>query len=148
MKEETREKKTTETIYIAIDGTEFKDKSECKKYEESAQCALLAKYNPYVTTHLTEYQLFDTGSEDYEYDIFKLQHDWQIDTLIQLKHLSYSRCTQEELDGLRQKLQKNMGNNILIGRGCGYDGFSFYIYGSIEDRITYIRKACKIDEEA
>ena len=36
------------TKYKAIDGTIFNSDSECKKYEESAKCALLYKYNKFA----------------------------------------------------------------------------------------------------
>lgn len=147
MKEKIIDKIIKETIYVASDGTEFRDKEQCKKYEDTAKCALLAKYNPGVINNLSEYHLFDTGSEEYMYDLFKLQYNWQIDTIIQLHCLSYPRYNQGDIDVLRQKLEKNMGNILLIGRGAEYDGFNFYIYGSIEDRIAFILKNCKLDEK-
>ena len=36
MKQETREKTEKYSVWIASDGTEFKDKTECSKYEETA----------------------------------------------------------------------------------------------------------------
>lgn len=142
MKEEIREKIGTETIYIAYDGTEFKDKEQCKKYEDSAKCALLYKYKPYVIKTVTEYDLFGVGSEEYEYDLFNLQYSWQIDLLIQLDFLNYNRG--KEYEELRERLEKSIGKIILIGRGDPYDGRSFYIYESIDDRISRILKHCEV----
>lgn len=142
MKEEIREKIGTETIYIAYDGTEFKDKEQCKKYEDSAKCALLYKYKPYVIKTITEYDLFGVGSEEYEYDLFNLQYSWQIDLLIQLDFLNYNRG--EEYEELRKKLDQCMGKIILIGRGDPYTGWCFYIYESIDDRISRILKHCEV----
>lgn len=142
MKEEIREKISTETIYIACDGTEFKDKEQCKKYEDSARCALLSKYKPYVIKTVTEWDLFKAGSEDYEYDLFNLQYSWQIDLLIQLDFLNYNRS--KEYEELRERLEKSIGKIILIGRGDQYNGWNFYIYESIDDRISRILKHCEV----
>lgn len=142
MKEEIREKIGTETIYIACDGTEFKDKEQCKKYEDSAKCALLSKYKPCVIKTVTEWDLFKAGSEDYEYDLFNLQYSWQIDMLIQLDFLNYDR--DKAYEELRERLEKSIGKIILIGRGDPYNGWCFYIYESIDDRISRILKHCEV----
>ena len=142
MKEEIREKIGTETIYIAYDGTEFKDKEQCKKYEDSAKCALLSKYKPCVIKTITEYDLFGVDSEEYEYDLFNLQYSWQIDLLIQLDFLNYNRG--KEYEELRERLEKSIGKIILIGRGDPYEMWCFYIYESIDDRISKILKHCEV----
>ena len=43
MKEITKEKSTSYTVYQAVDGTEFLEKEQCKLYEQSAIGVLLAK---------------------------------------------------------------------------------------------------------
>ena len=43
MKEVTKEKVQKYTVYEALDGTEFHDKAECEKYEESAKGVVKAR---------------------------------------------------------------------------------------------------------
>lgn len=141
MKEKIIDKIIKETVYVASDGTEFKDKEQCKKYEDSAKCALLSKYKPYVIKTVTEWDLFGVGSEEYEYDLFNLQYSWQIDMLIQLDFLNYDRG--KEYEELRERLEKSIDKTILIGRGDPHNRWCFYIYESIDDRISEILKHCE-----
>lgn len=144
MKTENKEKVIYETVYIAQDGIEFKDRAECEKYENSARCVLLSKYTPYVIKSESEYNLFDCGSEEYIYDLFNLQYNWQVDLILQLEVLYYPDL---KCDELREKLEdyvRQGGKVILIGRGAEYDGFIFCISESVEDRINRIFKNCKL----
>jgi hypothetical protein len=145
MKEKNIDKIIKEIVYIASDGTEFRDKEQCKKYEDSAKCVLMAKYKPHVIKTISEYDLFEVGSEEYMYDLFHLQHHSQIDTLIQLDFINYNHG-EEFYSKLTQTLSNYVeqgGKVILIGRGDSYSK-SFYIYESLEDRIGKIYKNCEV----
>ena len=145
MKEKIVDKIIKETIYVASDDTEFRDKEQCKKYEDSAKCVLMAKYGPHVIKTISEEDLFMCGSCEYMYDLFYLQHNWQIDVLIQLDFLNYNRG-EETYSKLTQTLSNYVeqgGKVILIGRGDDYSS-GFYIYESLEDRINKIYKNCEV----
>ena len=48
MKEISVEKTLTVRKYEAVDGTLFDDKDECQRYENTARCVLLSKYNKLI----------------------------------------------------------------------------------------------------
>jgi hypothetical protein len=145
MKEKSIDKIIKETVYVASDGTEFRDKEQCRKYEDSAKCVLMSRYTPNVIKTISEDDLFMCGSCEYKYDLFHLKHNWQIDVLIQLDFLNYNRG-EEFYSKLTQTLSDYVnqgGKIILIGRGDDYSK-SFYIYESLEDRIGKIYKNCEV----
>lgn len=146
MKEITKEKKSTYTVYQAVDGTEFNSKEECQKYEDTAKCLLLTKYKPLVKRTVSEYDIFNTGSDEYMIDILQcLSSESDIDILIQLNRLYYSgrRLDDDFYDNIRSKLKKCLKNRdvILIGRGTEYDGYdNFYILTTLQEITDNITK--------
>ena len=121
MKEITKEKKSTYTVYQATDGTEFNSKEECQKYEDTAKCLLLTKYKPLVKRTASEYDIFNTGSEEYMIDILQyLSSESDIDILIQLNRLYYSgrKLDDDFYNNMRSKLEKCLKNRdiVLVGR--------------------------------
>ena len=69
MKEVVKSKTVNTVVYQALDGTEFVNKDECRKYEESAKCVLFHKYNKLVVKREHEETIFKTGSYDDIVDI-------------------------------------------------------------------------------
>ena len=53
-KEQKIERVEIKKIYVANDGTEFEDVNECKKYEQTAKCAIDAMFNK-LKMQKTEY---------------------------------------------------------------------------------------------
>lgn len=146
MKELTRETKSTYIIYQASDGTEFNNKEECKKYEDTAKCLLLTKYRPLVKKTVTEYDIFNTGSDEYMLDIIQcLRDEADIDVLIQL-HRLYDRgrkINDDFYNNLRSRLEKCFEDKdiILIGRGTEYDGYDqFLILTTLQEISNKIAK--------
>lgn len=132
------------TQYEAIDGTKFNTAEECRRYEDSAEAVLLARYKPLVVTRKSEETLFNVGSCEYEIDVVKPTEE-EIDTILQLIALFNSHYDNEKLQEYRIMLNKALENDdfILIGRGCGYDHYdSFYIIDSLTDFINKIVKQC------
>ena len=146
MKEITKEKKSTYTVYQAVDGTEFNSIEECQKYEDTAKCLLLTKYKPLVKRTVSEYDIFNTGSEEYMVDILQyLSSESDIDILIQLNRLYYSGRKSDDAfyDKMRSKLEKCLKNRdiVLIGRGTEYDGYdTFYIFTTLQEITDNITK--------
>lgn len=138
--------KSTYTVYQAIDGTEFNSKEECQKYEDTAKCFLLTKYKPLVKRTVSEYDIFNTGSDEYMIDILQyLSSESDIDILIQLNRLHYSgrKLDDDFYDNMRSKLEKCLKNRdiVLIGRGTEYDGYdNFYILSTLQEITDNITK--------
>lgn len=146
MKEITKEKKSTYTVYQAMDGVEFNSKEECQKYEDTAKCLLLTRYKPLVKRTTSEYDIFNTGSDEYMIDILHhLSSESDIDILIQLTILYYGgrKPNDDFYDNMRSKLEKCLKNRdaILIGRGTECDGYdSFYIFTTLQEIIDNITR--------
>lgn len=146
MKEITKEVKNTYTVYQASDGTEFNSVEECKKYEDTVKCLLLTKYKPLVKKTVSEYDVFNTGNDEYMMDILQcLRDEADIDVLIQLHRLYNSgrKINDDFYNNLRSRLEKCFENKdiILIGRGTEYDGYdNFYVLTSLQEISNNITK--------
>ena len=140
------EKVTKVTHYEAIDGTTFTTEEECQKYEDTAKCVLLTKYKPLVKRTASEYDIFNTGSDEYMIDILQyLSSESDIDILIQLHRLYCSgrNFNDDFYDKMRSKLEKCLKNRdiVLIGRGTEYDGYdNFYILSTLQEITDNITK--------
>ena len=150
-----KEISVTETVhvtkYVAVDNTVFTNKSECEKYEQTAECALMQKYKPLVVKTVTEYDIFACGSEDSVVDVIKLTEAKDIDTVIQLYRLRNSHLERPEykkwIDEAHKKLSAALQGSgfVFVGRGCDDD--CFWIIGSQESVMQVIKDACKPEEK-
>lgn len=146
MKEITKETKSTYTVYQAIDGTEFNSKEECQKYEDTAKCLLLTKYKPLIKRTASEYDIFNTGSDEYMIDILQyLSSESDIDILIQLNRLycGGKKLNDDFYNNMRSRLEKCLKNRdvILIGRGTEYDGYDdFFVLTTLQEITNNIIK--------
>ena len=144
MKEITIDKTVKETWYEASDGTRFRAKEECKRYEESAKCVLLTKYKHLVIITITEYDLHQAGSEEYSLDVVKITKEEDIDTIMQLSalynsHQNYRQYDDKNRDMCIKALKEN--DYIFIARdSCGDD--VFYIQYSKNELIAHINSVC------
>lgn len=138
--------KSTYIVYQAIDGTEFNSKEECQKYEDTAKCLLLTKYKPLVKRTASEYDIFNTGSDEYMIDILQyLSSESDIDILIQLNRLycGGKRLNDDFYNNMRSRLEKCLKNRdvILIGRGTEYDGYdNFFVLTTLQEVTNNIIK--------
>lgn len=146
MKEITKEKKSTYTVYQATDGTEFNSKEECQKYEDTAKCVLLTKYKPLVKRTDSEYNIFNTGSDEYIIDILRpLSTESDIDIIIQLcrLHNGNGKIKDDYYDNIKNRLEEclKLKDTILIGRGTEYDGYdNFFILATLQEISNKIVK--------
>jgi hypothetical protein len=60
--------------YVAEDGTVFKDKEECKRYEESALFVIESTLKKINKKSLDEAQIFGCGSGDTHLEIFNIKN--------------------------------------------------------------------------
>lgn len=144
MKEVQKEIKQHITVYEAVDGAEFKSKEECKKYEESAKCVLIAKYNKLVVKTGSESDIFEgIGSEDETINIVKINNASDIDIILKLIALHYPSVAKnpEWLQKRESRLIDAYNSNSLVIIGRGYEGDCFYLsttFNEIEKTITKI----------
>lgn len=144
MKEVQKEIKQHITVYEAVDGAEFKSKEECKKYEESAKCVLIAKYNKLVVKTGSESDIFEgIGSEDETINIVKINNASDIDIILKLIALHYPSVAKnpEWLQKRESRLTDAYNSNSLVIIGRGYEGDCFYLsttFNEIEKTITKI----------
>lgn len=153
----TREKQVVEKyeVFIANDGTEFKDKEECKKYEESALGVLSAKYHPLVVGTTTEECIYNAGNGDNTIAIVKVSTDEDADLMLQMFFMfnEYYRNKFNKGDkGAVAKVEevkrhinaaKESGEPLIVDRG--YDEDDFWVFGTCsticEDIRNNIKKA-------
>lgn len=123
--------KTINTKYEAIDGTVFNNREECIKYEDTAKCALLAKYRKLVIKQDYEWNLFGIGSEDYKVAVVKVTTEDDIKCIMQLSYLYNPKYYEDKNNRDKQynRLQEaiNAGGYIYIGIGDDYNGDCFYL---------------------
>ena len=144
MKEVAIEKTIKESRYEAMDGTQFINREECKKYEESARCMLLTKYKPLVINTLSEYDINNCGSEEYMLDIVKITRKEDIDIIMQLyalynSHYSYRQYDAKYRDMCTKALVEN--DYIFIARESCDDDI-FCIQYSRNELIANLNSIC------
>lgn len=127
------------TIYEAIDGTEFMSKDECRKYEESAQCVLMAKYNKLVTKSDTEWELFGVGSDESIVDVVRLNGEQDVDVILQLIALENPTISSKQPEWLIEKDKRlttalKEDSPVFIGRG--YEQDCFYLCTTVCEMVS------------
>ena len=149
MKQETRERTEKYSVWIASDGTEFKDKTECSKYEETAKCALLTRYEPLIINSGIEEDLFGFGSGDYEIDVVQVTSTQEADLITQLALLhnsylqesSYKNIHDNVINAIKEATESN--DYLFIGRG--YDRTDFSVLYTRNKMIQRIQNACNLN---
>lgn len=127
--------------YKATDGTTFKLREECQKYEESAKGVLMTKYAKYNVRKTHECDLFNCGSEDDEcIDLYTVTPE-SIDLLRQILILDGYANTPSNIAKL-DAINPNVIDFLIIYRG--YEREFFHIMGSIE---SYIQKFRDLEKE-
>lgn len=143
MKEIQKETKQYITIYEAVDGTEFNSKEECAKYEKSAECVLIAKYNKLVVKSCLESDIFGCiGSEEETINIVKINSLSDIDIILKLIALYYPNAAKdpEWMQKKEDKLTDAYNSNSLVVIGRGYEGDCFYLSTTFNEMIKALTK--------
>lgn len=146
---------TKKVVYEAYDGNQFNSSEECTKYEESAKCALLSKYNKYVIRKTSECDLFDIGSEESDYDIVTIPDNYAEQVILQVLYLFNSYLTDKKYEDInkiyvnRINRAKEEKDYLFISRGyCGDGDNSFYPTSTFNEHKENILKLCKPEEPA
>ena len=130
MKGLTRERVITEvTGYEANDGTWFRTKEECEKYEGSAREAISTQFRKLMLeepfSECCIYESFGYGSEEYMMCVIEIKNE---------NDLKIATMYQNEIDPTSStKFDSSMiGKRLLISLGDCYDNIC-YINGTMSD---------------
>jgi hypothetical protein len=135
MKEIVKQENVNKTVYQAIDGTEFINKEECRKYEDTALACINARYRKLVVHTSDEYTLFEAGSEDNIVEVVNLQSSKDVDIVFQmwLYYNSYHSKNTDICDERLNKLTICSENSHLLFVYRGYEGDCFGILKSFDE---------------
>ena len=136
--------KSYKTVYEANDGTPFDNKEECLIYEQSAVGVLMVEFKELQVNFVSEYTLYEAGSEEYFYSIVKLEDKDDIELIMRLYYILGSKDEESIAKAKAMCLKAlNEDDYLIIGRGCEYDGFdSFWMAGTLKDKLNNILKCC------
>ena len=143
------------TKYQAEDGTIFDTEKECKKYDESAKCVLLGKYNDLVIRQTDCYHLCDPfgGSDDYAIDIVKVNSKEDVDLILQLVYFYKPRLHKEDYHKREVEITKIVNSALtsdshILFIGRSYPGDEdFSVLATKENLIDTIEQYCKEDDQ-
>lgn len=145
-----KEVKNYVTIYVANDGTEFKNAEECEKYEKTAKAVVLAKYKALVVKTSDECRAFTVGCDDNIVELVKVETPADADTILQAYILVQGINSNE--DWGKQRIERAhkivygalAGDKVLaIGRGYDYNECLWFI-GSHTDVVSKIDEFFKV----
>lgn len=112
MKEVIIEKVEKVTMYKAIDGTQFDNKEECKKYENSAFGIINAKYQKLIVKKDTETCILNAGSEDTYLEILKVTSIEDADIIYQMICYYFNMCDIKWYEKIKSVIDQD--NNYFI----------------------------------
>lgn len=145
MKQITKEKKSTYTVYVAVDGTEFDSAEECLQYEKSALGMLKAKLKKYIVWEGNEYDLWRNDTEDNTIAV-ELKKQEAVDTLLHIYYLQHSYLLLNEYKNRREKFEslvdETFKNKDLLILGINCDNEYYYIdsRNNIVNRLLNLEK--------
>lgn len=150
MKVINKERTVTDTYYEAIDGTQFRTREECEKYDTTAGAVLRQRFLKLVIKKTTEYNFFGVGSdEDIVYAV-KMETEADMNAVLQLYYTDNSWILNKEDDTANEYKERafNMVNtafteNDILFVGENYDGEIHLI----NTRANIIEDLQKIDRK-
>ena len=143
-KEIEKIKKSYVTVYVANDGTEFEDEAECRKYEKSALCVLMARYNQLVIRSTNEYEMFGGGCEETLVDVLKVKTQSEADTLMHAISFFGSNIEKARIATERAIAEDDvvLVGNIRQWRNGEWATYEdLFIYGTFNETIEKMKKA-------
>ena len=137
-------------VYVANDGTEFSDRDQCEKYEESAMGVLMAKIKPLMVREITTEDIHGYGSSDETVQIFKVENQEDADALLQTYFLTHDikkDCTESWVIRAKDLIQRALNDKEMLFVSRGYEMDSFWIIGTQSSMKESIDSVCKKKEE-
>ena len=146
MKQISKEKTTTYSVYVATDGTEFDSADECLQYEKSALGMLNAKLKKYIVWEGNEYDLWRNDTE-YNTIAVELKTQEAVDTLLHIYYLQHSYLLLDEHKNRREVFEalvdETFKNKDLIILGINCDNEYYYI----DSRNNIINRLLNLDKK-
>lgn len=147
MKEVTKEQVQKYTMYEALDGTEFHDKAECEKYEQSAKGVIRARIAKLTVGKANEWDLL-AGSDEHSVIAIKMENDKDLDTVKQflLMECSWYNAGNTKKTEIFDTMDKAFKNKDIVLFGINYDG-DYYWINSRQNIIDNLMNLGKKEEE-
>lgn len=150
MKTETRTREQYYDVYIAMDGREFNDKTECEKYEQSAKAVVNANYKRLIVGKNTEEAFFGFGCCDNGVEFVKVTSREDADTVMQMNYIINPHMAKEpdvyknSTDRMHNLLERAINEHdvLIVGRGWNYDEV-FWIVGTRNSMKEEIDNVCE-----
>lgn len=151
MKEIVKEKPMVQkiTMFAANDGTEFFDREECRKYEESALGVLRSKIANLIVGKGNAWEVLG-GYDDNDLVAIKMEKPEDLDTVKQfflMEQHWYNEEGQEESKNAKFSIMdKAFKNNDYLIFGINSDG-DYYFINSCKGIIYNLMDLCNDEEE-
>lgn len=128
MKEVTKERKSSYTVYEAVDGTEFYTKEECAVYEASAKGVIRAKITKLIAGKGNEWDLL-AGDECHEIIGIKMQTEKDVDTVKQffLMECSWYQNKPNAVENIFNIIDTAFEKKDIVLFGINCDGEYYWI---------------------
>lgn len=128
------------TGYRAEDGTFFRTKEECEKYEDTAKAVIRGRFHKlFVGEQFAEcviYEDFGYGSEEFDMAVIEIKSEEDVKTVEMYAEMVGSSFTNFDNKPITTK---DIGKRYLVGFNdcCGSD--CLYINGTMEEQIEHFR---------
>ena len=151
MREIRKETVTPYTVYEAVDGTEFRDKAECEKYENSARGILRSKLKKITLD--SSHNCWDVmgGNEDNVCLALAPKTQEDIDVILQNYYLDNPWVLQNTRENFKEKLNKSLSealkNKDVILFGLN-DNDDMYYINTRQNIINNLNNLGKKEEQS
>ncbi len=154
--------KRYDDVFVANDGTEFNTKEECEKYENSAKCALMARYKLLVIKESDCFSLFGFGSDEDVIEVVKIESEEDLNLILQILilenpwHYDASKADNPDaaakmkanLNTTTVRLTRALQEKDLVFIGRGYDSDGFYFEGTRNEHIAVLQRIGEPEEKS
>ena len=122
---------TKYTVFQAVDGTEFSQKEECEKYEESALGVLRGKIKKLTVCEPQDAWTLMGGYDDHKVIAIKAHTEADIDTILQWYYLEHPYILEEhrksERENFEEVIMEALKNDDVVLFGINYEKEYYFI---------------------
>lgn len=148
MKEVIKERVQKYRVYEALDGTEFNDRAECEKYDESAKCVFRVRISKLIIGRDNAWTLL-AGDEDREVIGIKMQNGRDLEYVKQFLMMEcswYGGAKTKEIFDIIEKAY-NDDDVVLFGIDCDGDYYWINSRQNIIDNLMNLGKSPDSQDE-
>ena len=146
MKEVTKEKVQKYTVYEALDGTEFHDKAECEKYEQSALGVIRARIAKLTVGKENAWNLL-AGCDEHEVIGIKMQNGRDLEYVKQFFMMECSWYGEVRTKEILDVIEKAYDYDDIVLFGINCDG-DYYWINNLQNIIDNLANFGKKEENA